>query len=302
MEKKLDALADDVKQLKAKERLQDIDNERKILELEDAVISIKKKIGSIILEDEHDTESAKKVQDSLSQIEDLSLEDRLNVVNMEASVKDSESKIDVLNGKLNLISDAVKILNQKTSLVSEQFERLPANSADVDGLKSTVDGLESTVSDIVSRKPVFAEDMKAVDSRIESVSMRASEIAGVARDSIKAQVNHISHIEKKLNLVEKDMSSLQAEARNLHQSSLGDFERLLDSKVSGLKADLNTNAAHHHIRKKIDMHEMKFDNFRELLNIMVNMIEGLREEIDALKGAAAAGGKKHVKSRKSAKI
>ncbi|MCK4807990.1 MAG: hypothetical protein KAS90_00045 [Candidatus Aenigmarchaeota archaeon] len=182
-DEKIDNLIDEFKEFRNKRKIIELDLEKKMLSLEGVFEKIKKNIDIIQgLEDADSLKDIKSTQETLRSIEDLTLTDRLEIIQNKETIQEFSKKIAVFNKKIDLMSNALKIFDEKIKNGGGS-EKSTASDSDFVTVLDELSKIKETISGLEKKKPVGETEFNRIHDDFEKVNTDfATLISGVREE------------------------------------------------------------------------------------------------------------------------
>ncbi len=260
-DEKIDSLIDEFKEFKNKRKIVELDLEKKMLSLESVFDKIKKNIEIIQgLEDADSLKDFKNTQETLRSLEDLTLTDRLDIMQNKETIHDFAEKIAVFNKKIDLMSNALKIFDEKMKN-SGVNQSGTANDSDLVTILDELSKIKDTISGLEKKKPIGETEFNKIHNDFEKVNTDfATLISGVREElgtydkKIEMLVNEIENIKSidtdigtnensylgMLNLIKKmqAMTNILTEKSNKSEISIHELEKDTGIKINTLAKNM----------------------------------------------------------------
>ena len=200
-DEKLDNLIEEFKEFKNKRKITELDLEKKMVSLEGVFEKIKKNIDIIQnIEDADALKDIKKSGETIRSLEDLTLTDRLEIIQNKENIQGFSEKIGVFNKKIDLMSKALKIFDEKIKSSSKDSKGV-ANDSDLVTILDELSKIKDTISSLEKKKPVGETEFNKIHNDFEKVNTDfATLISGVREElgtydkKIEILVNEIENI------------------------------------------------------------------------------------------------------------
>ncbi|MBW6451783.1 MAG: hypothetical protein K0B02_03570 [DPANN group archaeon] len=251
------------------------DVENRINVIENILLELSKKTDILNDNDNNNVQDNEVIiKKSISQLEDMALFERFDATNFEVNFNDINEQISVLNGKMNLMSDAIKVLNTKLTL-TVNLENLNKENM---YLKTRLYDLEIIVSKLISKKLDFKQDMKPLSAEIQHLKTQMDNLTSSIKNPKNNTQFNLKGLDSRVDSIEHDISELISDitfVKNTHKDTLGGFEQIINSKVS--------MDEHHKVSNNLNKHDAKFKQFKDILDMIVIMIEESHKDLDLIK-------------------
>jgi len=182
-DEKIDNLIDEFKEFRNKRKIIELDLEKKMLSLEGVFDKIKKNVDIIQgLEDADSLKDIKNTQETLRSIEDLTLTDRLDIIQNKETIQEFSKKIAVFNKKIDLMSNALQIFDEKIKKGGGN-EKGTASDSDFVTVLDELSKIKETISNLEEKKPVGETEFNNIHNDFEKVNTDfATLISGVREE------------------------------------------------------------------------------------------------------------------------
>ncbi|MCK5333711.1 MAG: hypothetical protein KAJ24_04315 [Candidatus Aenigmarchaeota archaeon] len=208
-EKRISSLSDELIDIKNQKKLAELDFEKRVVLLEDAVNTINKTVGSAknLKDMKENLEHVIDVQSKIREVEDREIIDRLESMQAKDTLNLLDDNVETISKKLELLSDAVKTLGERThnagkSQKEEIVQKIGLGSKDLDLLRSEILAVRTGKAD--------AQSIEALESKYESmknsfleIDKNFAELASSARGALKKRDKDIESIQKKIEELEE---------------------------------------------------------------------------------------------------
>ncbi|MBW6462192.1 MAG: hypothetical protein K0B07_04050 [DPANN group archaeon] len=183
-DKKIDNLILEFKEFKNRRKIVELDLEKKILTLEDVFNKIEKNIDIIQnIKDIDALKDIKNAKETLRTLEDLTLADRLELIENKECTKDISDKLEVFNHKIDLMSNALKIFDEKIKN-TKQNDTNTQNNSDLVIVLDELSKIKEKINDIEKTNPIGEKEFKIIHAEFEKVNSDFAELISGVREEI----------------------------------------------------------------------------------------------------------------------
>ncbi|MCK5593920.1 MAG: hypothetical protein KAI18_01625, partial [Candidatus Aenigmarchaeota archaeon] len=313
-DEKIDTLITEFREFKNKRKITELDLEKKILTLEDVFNKIEKNIDIIQnIEDIDALKDIKNAKETLRTLEDLTLADRLEIIENKESSKDISDKLEIFNNKIDLMSNALKIFDEKIKNTS-QNNTSTQNNSDLVTVLDELSKVKDKISDIEKANPIGEKEFRGIHTEFEKVNSDFAELISGVREEIDIYDKKIENLISEIKSI-KEIDSDIGKNENKYVGMLNVIKKIqelskqLEQKnktneirIDRLEKDLNTeietkiNTLSERLEKKIETVETNGQLYSQkptdkeiqnLNNINNNKIQDINTKIEKLNGTVS---------------
>lgn len=307
-DEKIDNLIAEFKEFKNIRKITELDLEKKILTLEDVFNKIEKNIDIIQnIKDIDALKDIKNAKETLRTLEDLTLSDRLEIIENKESAKDISDKLEIFNNKIDLMSNALKIFDEKIKN-SNQNSTGTQNNSDFVTVLDELSEVKNKISDIEKTNPIGEKEFRGIHTEFEKVNSDFAELISGVREEIDIYDKKIENLISEIKSI-KDIDSDIGKNKNKYLGMLNIIKKIqelskqLEQKnrtneirIGKLEKDINTeietkiNTLSERLEKKIatvENNEQSNSQNQIDNNLNDSKIQNINTKIEKLNGTVS---------------
>ncbi len=260
-DEKIDNLIDEFKEFRNKRKIIELDLEKKMLSLEGVFEKIKKNIDIIqSLEDADSLKDIKNTQETLRSIEDLTLTDRLDIIQNKETIQEFSKKIAVFNKKIDLMSNALKIFDEKIKKGGGN-EKGTATDSDFVTVLDELSKIKETISGLEKKKPVGETEFNRIHDDFEKVNTDFATLISGVREELGSYDKKIGMLTDEIERTRNIDTSI-GESENSYQGMLNLIKKMQTmTKILTEKSD----------KSEISIRELEKDTGIKIKTLAKNM-------------------------------
>ena len=224
-DEKIDNLIDEFKEFRNKRKIIELDLEKKMLSLEGVFDKIKKNVDIIQgLEDADSLKDIKNTQETLRSIEDLTLTDRLDIIQNKETIQEFSKKIAVFNKKIDLMSNALQIFDEKIKKGGGN-EKGTASDSDFVTVLDELSKIKETISNLEEKKPVGETEFNNIHNDFEKVNTDFATLISGVREELGSYDKKIEMLTDEIERTRNIDTSI-GESENSYQGMLNLIKKM----------------------------------------------------------------------------
>ncbi|MCK5062377.1 MAG: hypothetical protein KAR23_00465, partial [Candidatus Aenigmarchaeota archaeon] len=199
--------------------------EKKMLSLEGVFDKIKKNVDIIQgLEDADSLKDIKNTQETLRSIEDLTLTDRLDIIQNKETIQEFSKKIAVFNKKIDLMSNALQIFDEKIKKGGGN-EKGTASDSDFVTVLDELSKIKETISNLEEKKPVGETEFNNIHNDFEKVNTDFATLISGVREELGSYDKKIEMLTDEIERTRNIDTSI-GESENSYQGMLNLIKKM----------------------------------------------------------------------------
>lgn len=257
MHEKIEALANALQEMQNQRKIVELDLEKRVLMLESLIEDLKK--GKIAPEAGAEPTGLKALEQSLHDLEDISLIERLEVINSRDDLEQFKEEISVMKEKVDLLVDAIEILSDKVTTAAEETEAAEGQETE------TVTARAPSSPEIEK----LAQDVALLKQKIGQLNVLIE--GGVPAQTSAGDAENIPNIRFTMRDIEKNFNELVStvkEYMDLQDKKLGIIIGDID-RFEQIQADINK------VRGELEDAQNREERFHQIITTMTNAIKNV---------------------------
>lgn len=238
-DERIDNLIGEFREFKNKRKITELDLEKKILTLENIFEKLEKNIEIIQdIENADALKDIKNAKETLMTLEDLTIADRLEIIENKESAKDISDKLAIFNNKIDLMSNALKIFDAKIKNTNATNTKT-TNDSDLVTVLDELSKIKVKISTIEENKPIGEKEFKTIHLEFEKVNGDFAELISSVREEIDIYDKKIENLINEIKCI-KDIDSDIGKSENKYLGMLNIIKKIQEiSKQLELKSNKN---------------------------------------------------------------
>ncbi len=239
-DEKIDNLIDSFKEFSNKRKITELDFEKKLLNLENVFEKIRKNIEIIqTLEDADALKDIKDAKTTLRSLEDLTLTDRLDIIQNKESLQNFSERIAIFSKKIDLMTDALKIFDEKIKKAGGN-KTTAVNDSDLITVLDELSKIKEAISGFEEKKPIGETEFNKIHEDFEKVNTDFATLISGVREELGTYDKKIETLAKEI----ENIKGIDCDIGNNENKYLGMINLIkkvqIASKILSEKSDKNT--------------------------------------------------------------
>ncbi len=264
----------DFRDFKNKRKIVELDLEKRIISQEEKLDGITDSIDIIKDISENGTlEHIKKASNTMQKLEDLSITDRLEIIQNRENINEFSERIAIFNKKMDLMANALKIFDKK---IKEGYGETSSceskDSSDMITVLDEISSIKKAISDFRKMQPIGKKEQEDMEKQFDSLRSDFAKLVHSVREELESYDKKTDHTTTK-TIESSDKVKIDNDGKKLFNYDIKDKKEII-TLIGKLKEVVKT------IEEKDRLDEKSIElNFQSKIDQLREEIVSIRSEL-----------------------